>query len=79
MPSWDIFAETSSAHQVATLGQLPVVSVEAASTFGWERYADATIGIDRFGASAPGAVVMDALGLNVDRVVAEAKRLTGTS
>ncbi len=79
MPSWDIFAETSSAHQAATLGQLPVVSVEAASTFGWERYADATIGIDRFGASAPGAVVMDALGLNVDRVVAEAKRLTGTS
>ncbi len=34
-------------------------------TFGWERYADESIGIDRFGASAPGNVVMDKLGINV--------------
>ena len=33
---------------------LPVLSVEAGVTFGWERYADESIGIDRFGASAPG-------------------------
>ena len=36
---------------------LPVLSVEAGVTFGWERYADESIGIDRFGASAPGDVV----------------------
>jgi transketolase len=79
MPSWDMFAQSPTDHQTSTLGQLPVVSVEAASTFGWERYADAAIGIDRFGASAPGSVVMDSLGINVDRVVAEAKRLTGAA
>ena len=34
---------------------VPVLSVEAAATFGWARWADDSIGIDRFGASAPGA------------------------
>lgn len=77
MPSWDMFRESPASHQAKTLGELPVVAVEAASTFGWERYADAVIGIDRFGASAPGSIVMDSLGINADRVVAEAKRLTG--
>lgn len=48
---------------------VPAVSVEAASTFGWSRYADASVGIDRFGASAPGAVVMDRLGINKEAVV----------
>ena len=55
--------------------EVPVLSVEAAVTFGWERYADESIGIERFGASAPGNVVMDKLGINVDNVVAAAKRL----
>ena len=41
----------------------------------WERYADESIGIDRFGASAPGNVVMDKLGINVANVVAAATRL----
>ena len=54
---------------------LPVLSVEAGVTFGWERYADESIGIDRFGASAPGNVVMDKLGINVANVVAAATRL----
>ena len=48
---------------------MPVLSVEAATTFGWERYADDSIGIDRFGVSAPGAEVLDKLGINVDHVV----------
>ena len=59
-----------------TLGEHPIISVEAASTFGWERYADVAIGIDRFGASAPGPVVMESLGMTVERVVIEAQRLT---
>ena len=75
MPSWDMFAESDEPHRTATLGNLPTLSVEAAATFGWERYADVPIGIDRFGASAPGSVVMDALGINVDHVVSEALRL----
>ena len=60
---------TSTATTVLPPG-VPVLSVEAATTFGWERYADDSIGIDRFGASAPGDVVLDKLGINVDHVVA---------
>jgi transketolase len=52
-----------------------VVSVEAATTFGWDRYADAAIGIDRFGASAPGELVLDKLGINVEHVVRRALEL----
>ncbi len=76
MPSWDRFAAQSASFQDDVLpAGLPVLSVEAAVTFGWERYADESIGIDRFGASAPGDVVMDKLGINVANVVAAATRL----
>ena len=51
------------------------VAIEAASPFGWHRWADDTIGIDRFGASAPGGTVLDRLGINVDHVVARAQAL----
>ena len=52
-----------------------MLSVEAGVTFGWARWADASIGIDRFGVSAPGAEVLDKLGINVDHVVEGAKQL----
>jgi transketolase len=54
---------------------VPVLSVEAGVTFGWPRWADASIGIDRFGVSAPGAEVLDKLGINADHVVEGAKQL----
>jgi transketolase len=76
MPSWDRFAAQSGDYQNSVLpAGLPVLSVEAGVTFGWERYADESIGIDRFGASAPGNIVMDKLGINVANVVAAATRL----
>jgi len=70
MPSWDRF-ETMSKDFKSTIFPrgVPVLSVEAGSTFGWAKYADHSIGIDRFGASAPGNVVMQKLGLNVQHVV----------
>jgi len=70
MPSWDRF-ETMSKDFKSTIFPrgVPVLSVEAGSTFGWAKYADQSIGIDRFGASAPGNVVMHKLGLNVQHVV----------
>ncbi|MDQ1422766.1 MAG: transketolase [Acidimicrobiaceae bacterium] len=76
LPSWDVFAAqgTGYRHDVLPLG-VPVLSVEAATTFGWERYADASVGIDRFGASAPGAVALDRLGINVANVVEHAHAL----
>ena len=77
MPSWDIFERQSRAHRESIFpAGVPVVSVEAGSTFGWSRYADASVGIDRFGASAPGNVVMDKLGMNVANVVNVVKSVT---
>jgi transketolase len=76
LPSWDRFEAQSADYQDSVLpGGVPVLSVEAATTFGWERFADDSIGIDRFGASAPGAVALDHLGINVDHVVARATAL----
>ena len=54
---------------------VPRLAVEAGVTLGWERYADAAVGIDRFGASAPGPVVLDQLGINPTNVVAHAAAL----
>ena len=70
MPSWDRFETTSKDFKSTIFPRgVPVLSVEAGSTFGWAKYADLSIGIDRFGASAPGNVVMQKLGLNVQHVV----------
>jgi transketolase len=70
MPSWDRFETMSKDFKSTVFPRgVPVLSVEAGSTFGWAKYADQSIGIDRFGASAPGNVVMQKLGLNVQHVV----------
>lgn len=76
LPSWDRFEAQTDEYQHAVLPDgVPVLSVEAAATFGWARWADASIGIDRFGASAPGAVALEHLGINVDHIVQEARAL----
>jgi len=76
LPSWDRFAEQDEAFRDSILpAGVPTLSVEAATTFGWERYSDDSIGIDRFGASAPGELVLDKLGINVDHVVERANAL----
>ena len=56
---------------------VPVLSVEAATTFGWAEFADASIGIDRFGESAPGDEVLVRLGINVEHVVDTVRSLVG--
>jgi transketolase len=56
------------------------VSVEAASTFGWGKYTGldgANIGIDHYGASAPGEVVMKEFGFTAENVVKTALGLLG--
>lgn len=75
MPSWEFLEAQSDDYRNGLFGNGPVVSVEAGSTLGWARYADVSIGIDRFGASAPGSMVMERLGLNVDSVVDTARQL----
>ncbi len=73
LPSWDRFERRTNRFKRSMLpAGVPVLSVEAATTFGWARYADDSIGIERFGASAPGAEVLDQLGINVEHVVGRA-------
>ncbi len=80
MPSWDRFALQPPEFRSTVLPPAaPVLSVEAATTLGWERYADDSIGIDRFGASAPGDVALDRLGINVDHIVSRARALLARS
>ena len=76
LPSWDLFAAQGAAyrHEILPPG-VPVLSVEAATTFGWERYADASVGIDHFGASAPGPVVLREFGFDPVHVAARATDL----
>ena len=79
MPSWERFAALPVADRKRVLGGgHPVVSVEAGSTFGWERWADVAVGIDRFGASAPGEVVMDRLGITAAGVAAAVRSTLAT-
>ena len=76
MPSWDRFAAQPAQYRSSVFpAGVPVLSVEAASTFGWAAHADESIGIDRFGASAPGAVVLERLGINLEHVVERARAL----
>jgi transketolase len=77
MPSWELFEAQPDAYRESVL---PAdvgarVSVEAASPFGWERYVGpegAIIGVNHFGASAPGPEVMKHFGFTVEHVVATA-------
>ena len=56
LPCWELFFAQPKAYRDDVLGDAPRVSIEAAATFGWERIVGTdglSIGIDRFGASAP--------------------------
>jgi transketolase len=76
MPSWELFDEQDDGYQVSVMGvDVPRVSVEAGTTFGWSLYADASVGIDHFGASAPGATLMEQFGITAENVVEHAKAL----
>jgi transketolase len=78
MPSWDLFAARDAADRSTVLPVgVPRLAVEAGTTFGWERWADEAIGIDTFGASAPGGVALERFGFTVDAVVARATALVG--
>ncbi|MGO9872617.1 MAG: transketolase [Acidimicrobiia bacterium] len=70
MPSWDLFEEQADQYRASVLpGEVPTLAVEAGVRFGWERFADDVVSIDRFGASAPGDVVMRELGMTPEHVV----------
>ncbi len=79
MPSWDIFEQQDAAYKESVLPSSVTarVSVEMAATFGWERYVGLkgrTIGMHRFGASAPLKDLLKFFGFTADAVVAEARK-----
>jgi transketolase len=77
MPSWELFDQQPKEYREAILpaSVRARLAVEAALPQGWHRYVGdggEVIGIERFGASAPGNVVMEKLGFSVDNVVERA-------
>ncbi len=78
MPCWEAFeAQPAEARAAVIDPTVPTVSLEAGVTLGWRRWADVSIGIDTFGASAPGSRVLRELGITADHVVAAANDLLG--
>jgi len=80
LPSWELFEEQPESYRNDVLPpEIEArVSVEAAATLGWERYVGlrgAVIGLDRFGASAPGTTALEHLGFTPERVAGEAERV----
>jgi transketolase len=74
MPCWELFEEQDDDYQDSILGiGIPSVSVEAGTTFGWAKWATASVGIDHFGASAPGPELMERFGMTIDNVVDHAR------
>jgi transketolase len=70
MPCWELFEEQDDDYQDSILGLgTPSVSVEAGTTFGWAKWATASVGIDHFGASAPGPELMERFGMTVDNII----------
>ena len=82
MPSWELFGAQPEEYREPVLPPAvrARISVEAASPFGWDRYVGREgiiIGVDHFGASAPGPVVMEHHGSTVENVVACARKVMG--
>jgi transketolase len=79
-PSWDHFERQPDDYRAGVFPPgVPVLSIEAGATFGWDRYADDAIGFDHFGASAPGAVVMEKFGISAEHMVERARALLGAT
>jgi transketolase len=77
MPSWELFEEQTQEYKDSVLPPTVTtrLSVEAATAFGWAKYAKAHVSIETFGASAPGGVCMKEFGFTVENVLAKAKAL----
>ena len=81
MPSWEIFDEQSAEYKQSVLPDgVPKIAVEAGSPLGWWKYVGKdgdVIGLDRYGASAPGPVVLEKLGFTGPNVATRRRSSQG--
>ncbi len=80
MPSWELFEDQSEEYKKKILPPeiTARISIEAGATFGWQKYVGSrgvTIGIDHFGASAPGKILLEKFGFTAENVIREVKIL----
>lgn len=79
MPSWKIFEEQSAEYKASIFpDHLPKLAVEAGSPIGWWKYVGRhgdVIGLERFGASAPGKIALEKLGFGAANIANRAKAL----
>lgn len=82
MPCHELFEMQSPDYRRSVLGTAPRIAIEAAASFGWERYVGDTgciIGLNRFGASAPASDLYSYFGLTSTHIVEAAQRLVVTA
>jgi transketolase len=81
MPSWELFAAQDPGYRADVLGDAPVrVAVEAAVSFGWERWLGADghfVGMQGFGASAPATTLYEHFGITAEAVAARVRGALG--
>jgi transketolase len=80
LPCWELFALQDEGYREQVLGDAPRVGIEAALSFGWDRWlgADGTfIGMTGFGASAPAEELYRHFGITADAAVAAVRRKLG--
>jgi transketolase len=79
VPSFKIYDEQEAAYKTGLMPEsTPKIAIEAGATMGWYKYVGhngVVIGLDRFGASAPGPIALEKLGISVSNVVEHAKKL----
>ena len=79
MPSWEIFDKTNDKYKNKILGPIEKrIAIEAASKYGWTKYVlneKCILGMDNFGASAPGEILYNNFGLNAKEIVKLALRI----
>lgn len=79
MPSWELFEHQKEEYQNSIIDRSkPVVSIEASSGFGWERYTRYTknvIGVNEFGQSGNGNALYDLRGFSIDSVASKIKEI----
>lgn len=81
LPCWELFAQQPDEYRTSVLGKAPRVSVEAGATFGWDSMVGPgglSIGIDRFGASAPAGEIAEQLGFTGEAIANKVRQHLGS-